>query len=245
MLKNVIQFCTPLVLTGWLVGCGGGTADVEGGILEINGQVGDTILVQRAPTVPDSLLCCSPAQGCRSSTMVRLDEDGRVEVRRLVVPSGYAVFSNETGCFDFVAELPCRGRTPVFCFPPPEPVQSLGTIVIDGPGVDCVSQGGLREICNNTWVNVTINGYTVSSRALANSTSSSVAWDLATKINGHPDLGPLVGATVSSNVVNVFARQEGVEYSYPWDESCVYLESYFPECAYHAKLSPIATLAPR
>lgn len=226
-------------------GCSGGTAEVEGGILDITGQAGDTILVQRSPTVPESMLCCSTSHGCRQTAMVRLAEDGRATVDRLVVPSAYVVFSNITGCFDFIPDLPCRGRGPSFCFPPPNPVASLGTIKVEGGGVDCIPTGGIREICNYGWVKVTINGILLSSRVLASSTPSSVANDLATKINSNPDLGPIVGATVSGNAVNVFARTAGVQYSYPWHTSCTYPQTYFSECPFYGILAPVATLAPR
>jgi hypothetical protein len=166
-------------------------------------------------------------------------------VSRMVVPSGYAVFSNETGCFDFIPELPCRGRTPVFCIPPPQPVASIGTIRVTGSGVDCIPTGGIREICNNGWVHVTINGVRVSSRALPSTTLSALTNDLATKINSNPDLGPVVGATVSGYTVNVFARDEGVEYSYPWSTSCSHVPHYFSVCPYEAELAPVATLAPQ
>lgn len=174
---------------------------------------------------------------------------GMATVNRTAVPSGYVAFSNLSGCFGFVLELSCRGRASILCVTPLQPVVSLGTITVEGPGVSCRRRwlhGELiLDVCNETEVSVTINGTTVSRTAYEGSTAAQIANGLATGINSNPSLNPLVGATVSSNVVTVFARQAGVEYSYPWTSSCIRTEPYFGSCAFQGKLSPIATMAPQ
>ena len=223
-------------------GCGS-FADDHGGIVFINGPDNDVIMVQALQLFP---FCCTEADGCVKMAQVTLNEFGTARVTRIITTSNVHLFSNITGCIGF-AQLPgCGAATSAFCIVPPQPLTSLGSIKIQGPGVDCLPlwPGAIRVLCNNGWVTVTIEGVTVSVQFLEGDTDSGVAWDLATEINSNPDLFPIVAATVSGDTVTVSARSQGVEYSYPWSSRCTYLPTIFSSCAFRAELSPPATLAP-
>ena len=190
--------------------------------------------------------CCTEADGCVKMTQVTLNEGGFARVPRIITPSNVHLFSNITGCIGF-AQLPnCPTTTSADCLVPPQPLTSLGSIKIQGPGVDCIPlwPGAIRQLCNNGWVRVTVEGVTVSVGFVYGATDSSVAWDVATAINSNPNLFPIVAATVSGDTVTVSARSQGVEYSYPWSSSCFFSPTIFSSCSFRAELSPPVTLAP-
>jgi len=140
-----------------------------------------------------------------------------------------------------------RDKAPAIHYAFADPLTPIGRLTIDGPGVECreACPGCIRQICNSTWVRVTINGITVSAQAVAGSTASSVAQGLAATINSNSTLSPIVFATVSNNVITVSARNAGVEYHYPWNSACSYAITHFSECAFEALRSPNSTLAPQ
>lgn len=223
----------------------------EGSALTVTGAVGDRVFVQAESAVPPpGCCCCGPPFGtCRLPSppitiLATLDEDGQDVLFDLSDNDHYRGFSVITNCAGSAFLPPCGSAllrcTPITIIP-------TGKITIAGYGVDCIAPWGpgRREICNSGWVKVTINGTTVSSQVLVNATASQVATDLAIKINSDPDLSQIVFATVSGNVITVSSRNEGTEYTYPWDESCTYIPTYFSACPYRADLSPVVTLAPQ
>jgi hypothetical protein len=138
---------------------------------------------------------------------------------------------------------PCNGDFTVSLSPPANPAPR-GQITINGPGVTCqtVSTNPLVQLCNSTTISVSLNAQTVSTTALKPwHDGSYLAGDLATKINTNSILGPMFAPAAFGNVVHAQARQAAIEY--PWQTSCTHTQSsYFPECAFSASLSPIATL---
>jgi phage tail sheath gpL-like len=135
------------------------------------------------------------------------------------------------------------GQLDVECFFIQQSAAPTGKVTIVGSGVDCTYVSG-RRVCNNTRVNVTINGVTVSVLAMEFDSPSNLAQDLANAINTHTTLSQWVVAAASGNTVSVTARSEGVDFNYPWQTSCSYNRIYFSGCGYHAELSPVATLHP-
>lgn len=235
-------------------GCG---PSEPGGVINITGQSGDIIALQRVPTfVP----CCSAAQGCRETASVHLNEVGFGSVDEMVDNSNYIAMSRVTGCVGFTT-LPCSGATSMLCVVPLQPL-ARGTITLSGPGVACFGgseDGGAVppvgdpppfpspsvEICNTTTIVVEINATAVSVQAQKGIPTSALAVNLSNAIASDPTLSTLVFAVASGNQVFVRAQQEGVEFSYPWQSSCSFIDLYFSECAYRAQLSPVATLAPQ
>lgn len=215
-----------------------------GGTINVNGLSFDVVTIQRASPVHPGV-CCFPRPfgDCFDFRVTVLDRNGFGAVSEMVDEMSYIGFSVFSGCVGEV-RLPCSGVRTMDCVTLVPPSVAIGTLTIVGPGIECVPMGGFREICNNTWVKVTIEGVQVSVQALDGSTASSIALDLATKISLNPDLWPIVSATVSGNIVTVSAKNEGVEYAFPWQGSCTYVSTFFSECSFQAELSPIATLAP-
>jgi len=233
----------PLILA---VGGCGPLLPGESGLVVV-GQPLDVVFVQSESVVPvPGCCCCGPPFGTclhpapPAAIAAVLGEDGQDVLRNLSDNVGYRGFSIITGCGG-AAFLPACGSATLRC----EAIglTPLGTITLTGGGVECVAPSG-RDICNNGWVRVTIEGVTVSTRVLSGYSAARVAYDLAIRINSDPSLYPIVAATVSGSVVTVSSRNPGVEYAYPWDESCTYNTIYFDECPYRATLSPIVTLAP-
>lgn len=145
-----------------------------------------------------------------------MNELGSAAVEKVVNPSNLHLFSSLSRCEGFQVVDVCTNATSIICLPPIVLSNFSGNITIYGPGVDCIPMGGFRELCNNTWVFVNINGKEVSSQALSGTTSASVALDLANKINLDPDLTQIVFASVSGSTILVEARDAGPDYSYPW-----------------------------
>jgi hypothetical protein len=140
---------------------------------------------------------------------------------------------------------PCSGSVSVALDPPANP-DPQGQIAISGPGLACTKidvDKGCCEICNATTISLTPDGYAVSTTAAVGSTSSSVAADLANKINRDTNLGPLFGAAASGATVYVVAKQVAIQY--PWQTSCAYDSSFFSQSAFSASLSPGAAMVPK
>lgn len=185
--------------------------------------------------------------------MIELDEFGAGEQDEMIDEVRYIGASPLTGCVGGPTFVPCSSVGIMECLPPVAPFFPLGRISIEGVGVACIPDPswepvpGARwpKICNTTTMTVEIADAAISVTARKGSTASGVAQELATNIMLHPKLFPLVSAVVSGNVITVSARDTGVENWYPWQSSCSYVVDYFPDCAFRAELSPIATLLPQ
>ena len=178
---------------------------------------------------------------------VTLDQTGNGRISRLVDNSDYVVMSRQTGCFN-IARVLCSSTTPVFCFPPSQPVASQGDITIEGAGASCkrVSiDGYLTQVCNDTTVTINVDGTSISATATPGTTAAGLAAMLASAVNNHPVLQTKVVATVAGNVVNLRSVLLGTQYGYPWQSNCDYSTEYFTSCGFRGTLSPDATLAPR
>ncbi len=216
-----------------------------GGDLRVQGTPGDVVTVQRAEPVHAGV-CCFPIDGCADFATVRLNMFGVAWATHMVDNIRYTALSPFTGCIG-IATLPCAGEATLICQPAIVTIV-LGRLIIEGPGVECQETCSepecfrRRQICNNTRIWVNINGTTISALAIAGTTASSLAQQIASRINSDPALSAIVVATVSANVVTVHARNAGVEYAYPWMTSCSYNHLYFPECAFEAVRAPVSTL---
>lgn len=102
-----------------------------------------------------------------------------------------------------------------------------------------------RPLVLFTAIRLNIDGDWVITNALQGNTASSVAIDLANKINTHATIKTKVAAVASGSTVFLQSLQQGLDYTYPWQTWCSYPSEYFSNCAFKANLSPIATLAPQ
>lgn len=139
---------------------------------------------------------------------------------------------------------PAPGGTLV---PRPADGFAFGTLTIVGGPVYCIKVwdpqiNGFQTICNNTSINVEIDGTWAGTWALRSDTGSSMALKLANAINNHSVLKTKVVAAASGNEVLVRARTAGVDFTYPWYTTCSFNTEYFTQCAFEAKRSPNAIL---
>jgi hypothetical protein len=220
--------------------CGGSTP--PGATIHIAGRPNDVVLLQMLGT--DALSCCKQSQGCKASATVQLDATGQRSVTHMVdntVYIGYSRLAGGQACG--TTEVACSSGGALVCSPITQPT-ATGQIIIQGTSVSCkkVYDEGWISVCNNTSVSVTIDGTTISRLAVQGTTASTLAQQLASSINADPLLSTKVLAIPSGATIDVQARQSGVEYTFPWQTSCSYVEEYFGACAFRARPSPIATM---
>ena len=234
-LRMSLPLAAMLIAAGCVEGC-----PPLGGTLDIRGPSGGLVIVQVSSFARP---CCRADQGCFEADEVFLPRTGVALLDHAVDGVDWIVIGRRTLCAGR-AFLPCSGTVVLPCIFPVGLV-AFGEIKIVGPGVECVpySPGSIREICNNTWVKVSINGVTVSARAGPGTTAASLASTLATKINSHSTLNTMVLAVASGDTILVRAVEEGFEHTYPWDSSTLHIYPQFTYPAFEAKRAPIATLA--
>jgi hypothetical protein len=236
MLKVLYGFVFRLSIIGMsaaLVGCGGGT-------IEVYGSPRDIVLVQRRD-FPKGGLCCEFTQ-CVDFAAVILSPSGFGRRDAMSNPNAYFGMSPLTGCTGeaYVTEcgigtMQCLQRTGTHAF---------GRIVVNGSGMRCIKiyeEGVPMTICNNTTIEVNVDGTSVWVTAYPGTTSTSLASQLASNINAHATLGTKLGAVASAQEVLVTGLQPVVDRTYSWKTSCFHPE-YFASCAFTASLKPLSTM---
>lgn len=241
-LRKMFQILSLVLVSLVCFGC----SQPQGMTVHVSGPPSAQITLQATSGafLPTGGSSCCTEEDCVTGAMVMLSEQGNGIVERVVNPTNLRVFSSMPACEGFQVVNQCANATNIQCFEPIFLSNFGGNFTVDGPGVECIPMGGFRELCNNTWVKVSINGKTVASQALVGDTSASVALDLANKINLDPDLSPIVFASVSGSTVTVSVRDLGPDFAYPWSADYSYIQMSFFEPAFQAPLDPPAILGP-
>ncbi len=195
------------------------------------------------------LILLAPAaakiKACISDVDVVLSPSGFASISPVVDGVRWQVVGRRVLCAG-VGSVPCHGTGRVSCLGPADGF-AFGTLTIVGGPVYCIKVwdpqiNGFQTICNNTSINVEIDGTWAGTWALRGDTGSSMALKLANAINNHSVLKTKVVAAASGNEVLVRARTAGVDFTYPWYTTCSFNTEYFTQCAFEAKRSPNATL---